>query len=99
MHKLSRKVTLEAVRIVGFGKKGNAVTDGGTKKEPLVLPIDQEFINANSPQVGDFFGRVPTKKDEPDEPWVFMSLRQLQEEGFDGLPKTDAPEETAGEEA
>lgn len=51
MKTVKRTITLEAAEIIGFGKKGNAITD----VEDLVIPVSPTLL----PRIGDSFVREP----------------------------------------
>jgi len=55
MKTYSKTVTIEAVEILGFGKKGNAILSKG--KTPLVAELSNTFVSTHNPRVGDFLVR------------------------------------------
>lgn len=58
MKTLTKTETIDVVEILSFDDKGNAVI-GGTKKKPEVVILDNAFVGAYHPQVGDFLVKQP----------------------------------------
>lgn len=69
---LVKTTKLDALKILGFGMKGNVLV--GKEKDDVII-VDKEFAARHEPKVGDFMVRPAGS----DDPWQYMSAADAAE--------------------